>query len=79
MSQPLNIGVGLISKSQRKRVESRIWDLYLIEYAHMTRDNFIPWEDYLEKRTTPVIVKSKEEALEEIEETINKLKEQGLI
>lgn len=45
----------------------------------MTQDNFIPWEDYLEKRTTPVIAKSKEEALEEVEETINKLKEQGLI
>jgi hypothetical protein len=45
----------------------------------MTKDNFVAWSQYYKERTTVKMVDTKEKALRDVENAINKLKEQGLI
>lgn len=42
-------GFELITKAYEKELESKLWDRWLIEYKYMSKDNFITFEDYVDK------------------------------
>jgi len=38
-----------ISKINEKEVEQKIWEFWLVKYPHMTKDDFVTYEEMLEQ------------------------------
>lgn len=76
-------GFEIIKKAFEKEVEERLWQRWLIDYKHMTKDTFISFESYKEKILNTNVVNyttSKEDLLEmanKIESKITKKRGDG--
>ena len=69
--------IELIMKAIRKREERDLWELYLMRYQHMTKDNFISFEDFCrptEVRRGPER-RTKEEILAEVDDILSTFRE----
>lgn len=74
-------GYELIKKAFEKDRDERLWELWLMNYQNMSKDNFMSFEDFKNKTIGANVIKdttSKEELLEmakEIEDKISQRKE----
>lgn len=61
----------VIAKIREKNAEKRLWDVWLIRYTHMNKDNYEPFSDFKDRHIgiKPQVKydKSKEEILAEIQ------------
>lgn len=62
---------GVITKLREKVAENRLWDVWLLRYPHMDKDNYESFKDYKDRHMgkTPKqkYTKSKDEILAEIQ------------
>lgn len=76
---PLRFGLNLINHLKEKEIEYKVWQMWLMRYQNMDKENFISFEDFLKKIYNKNISKrSAEEILEEsrrIQEAIKRKKE----
>lgn len=64
----------MIRKASEKKKEERAWQMYLTQYSNMTKETFIPFEEFYkpQKRNQQVVKeKSAEEILLEVKEILN--------
>lgn len=64
---PWEQGLNLISKAYEKTAEDKLWQMWLMRYANMTKDTFMPFSEFckLHQEPTPEVKKSTEELLKE--------------
>ena len=76
---PIGFALGMIKHLKEKENEDKVWQMWLMKYPHMNKDNFISFDDFLRKVYNKNISKRPaEEILEEsrrIQEAIRKKKE----
>ena len=41
--------INLIYKLKEKEMEQKLWEFWLVKWPHMTRDNFISFDEMLEQ------------------------------
>lgn len=70
-------GLELIKKAFEREVEKRTWDRWLVDYQRMTKDDFVPFDEYLSKVMTyqsqPIIQISAEDLLTKAEQILEKV------
>lgn len=71
MEQDYETGLKLIIKARDERDEARRWQLYCSIFPNFTKENFIPWEQFVKKGNEKVSMKPKEQ----IHKETNKLKQ----
>jgi len=74
---PYRDALKLIKKAQKQNQKEMLFDLYASAYPHMTKENYMTFEDFLEKSTGEYKnynSQSTEELMAEIEEIEEKFK-----
>jgi hypothetical protein len=65
----LKQGIQLYWKALEKKEEQKAWDMWLMNYQHMTEKDFTPFSQfYKNSRVTQVSKKPTDEILKEVEE-----------
>jgi hypothetical protein len=57
MSLYFEEGLAVIAKAFEKREEDKAWQMWLVKYQHMDKNNFVPFTDFLKKSIRPSINK----------------------
>jgi hypothetical protein len=73
MKMPLYEGVLQYNKCFEKHQEERAWSLYASNYPNYTKENFVPFSEFLRRMTMPISKRPAEEILAEAEEIRRKL------
>jgi hypothetical protein len=60
--------VELVLKGLEKREGRKAWEMWLMKYPHMTKENFIPFSQFYSKLTQPISKRPAEEILAEADE-----------
>jgi len=63
----------LIRKAHEKKEEQKAWEIWLAKYPHMTKKNFVGWEEFLRKLKTPAI--KPKQTNETVQDTYNRFKQ----
>lgn len=78
MALPLNEGLELVEVAAEKHQEERLWDMWLMQYQHMDKENFVSFEDFLNKFRTAAqrqnAATAKQETAEDILEWAERVK-----
>ncbi|WP_082707767.1 hypothetical protein [Paenibacillus sp. DMB5] len=72
-------GVEQILKAYEKETEQKQWDLYLMRYQHMTKNDFVPFSEFMQKpaQKASASTKTKEEILEDAEMILASFRKAG--
>lgn len=74
MALPMDEGLLLYEKAIDKNVEKIIWEKWLVDYQRMTKENFVPFSEYLQKAKAPPQSKDNRTEEEVIDDAENILK-----
>lgn len=68
-------GVELINKATEGREKEKAWQMWLVQYPNMTKENFIPFSEFYKAAVKPSEVSQKpaEDILKEANEIRRKL------
>jgi wyosine [tRNA(Phe)-imidazoG37] synthetase (radical SAM superfamily) len=62
---PLKFGINLILHLNNKNNEQKAWEMWLVKYPHMSKDDFVTFAEFLESlKPKQISIKSREEILE---------------
>ena len=59
-------GWRMIVKAKQRQNEEREWMLYCNIYPHFNKDNFIPFDKFIQKKTKKISIKSRDEIFDEV-------------
>ncbi|TYS68656.1 hypothetical protein FZC76_06830 [Sutcliffiella horikoshii] len=66
-------------KSLEKKREEKAWQLYLARYQHMTKENYMPFDEFYSPTISSESDKSEKEILEDVKGILNAFKKEGEI
>lgn len=55
----------LLYKAKEKEDKSTAWDMWLVRYQNMTKEDFISFDDFYRKLTVPQVVNEDHESVQE--------------
>ncbi|WP_209121507.1 hypothetical protein [Alkalihalobacillus sp. BA299] len=71
MSLPIKHITRLLDKAFDKKEENKAWDMWLVKYEYMNKDNFVPFSEFLKQTRQPQVSVTTNET---VEETFNRFK-----
>ncbi|MCR1953005.1 hypothetical protein NSA50_18555 [Clostridium sp. DSM 100503] len=81
LSSTYDEGYDFISKAYEKEAEEKLWDIWLINYKYMSKENFESFEDYRNRLKNPSIKNadySEKLSINQIEEKVKNIIEMTL-
>ena len=69
-------GIEFINKAIEERDKEQLWEMWLVQYPHMSEEDYIPFDEFYDKATGKNLVqKPKQEILAMAEEIERKIRE----
>ena len=71
---PFVEGLEIYNQAREQLEERLLWDMWLINYQHMTKDNYVSFEQFkITAKTSPAIKRSEKEILQDAEDILKSM------
>lgn len=68
LSLPIEDGMELIEYAQEEKKKQKAWEMWLVQYQHMEKKNFVPFSEFYESLQVRISYRPAEDILREAEE-----------